>query len=332
HSMRKGYGLRYWEIGNEVYLPGTLYKKPGDYVRHFVDVSQALKKAQPEAKIGLSMEARDTKWGNYLLKAAAGHYDFVCPHLYGGFGNQRSARFEDLVLVDNHEKLDLALEVNALLKAYNPDRDVFIYDSEWGLHSRADDGGHADRQPRNGNIIGMVYRAVRLLYYARENVVQGASGWKSLTNRDHPGFAILYHDAPEARPMLYWLHYYFNRGLEANAVSIRGSVPYYEIGEKGVSLPMTPVMATASEDGSRVRLMLVNASWDKSFPARILVPGFQAARRETVWLTHDDPEADPFRIARDEVVRDLKTEMDGDTLVFTLPGRSVVFILLERAL
>ncbi len=75
----------------------------------------------------------------------------------------------------------------------------------------APDGKPADYEDRNANIIGTVHRAVRLIYYAREGILRGASGWQMLSALNGQGFGILSQQAPEQRFLLYWLYYYFNR-------------------------------------------------------------------------------------------------------------------------
>ena len=60
----------------------------------------------------------------------------------------------------------------------------------------APDGKEADYEDRNANIIGTLHRAVRLIYYAREDILRGASGWQMLSRIDAPGFGILSPEAP----------------------------------------------------------------------------------------------------------------------------------------
>ena len=66
------------------------------------------------------------------------------------------------------------MRIGALLRAYNPNRDVYQYDTEWGMICSTPDGKEADYENRNANIIGTMHRAVRLIYYAREGFLRGA--------------------------------------------------------------------------------------------------------------------------------------------------------------
>ena len=133
--------------------------------------------------------------------------------------------------------LDRVLRIEALLRAYNPNRDVYQYDTEWGMICSTPDGKEADYEDRNANIIGTMHRAVRLIYYAREDILRGASGWQMFSRLDAQGFGILSQDAPDKRFMLYWLYYYFNRHLGEWALLTDGTAPYYRTGNANQSFP-----------------------------------------------------------------------------------------------
>ncbi len=89
------------------------------------------------------------------------------------------------------------------------------------------DGEAADYVDRNGNIFGVLHRAVRLIYYAREGMLRGASSWQMLNRVGAQGFGILFQQEPDKRAMLYWLYYYFNRHVGAQALDPQGTAPYY---------------------------------------------------------------------------------------------------------
>lgn len=338
YAAAKGYRFQYWEIGNETFSSifaggknGKAFPTPEDYVKHFNAVSAAIRRAQPAAKLGLSVDPRDVRWGNFVMKATAGNYDFICPHYYG-FPNPYE--FEETVLAQNHALLNRALQINALLKLYNPGREVFTYDTEWGLHASMKTGGMADGQWRNANIVGTLYRAVRLLYYAREDVVRAASSWQLLSITNAPGFGVIFHQAPEQRSMLYWLYYFYNRSLGDWVIDLSGTAPTYKslktsatspvIADSG--FPATPAMASVSEDGQNLYLMLVNGSWSQAAPCDISISSFPIATAEGVILSHDDPEAHPLLRSKEEFVNPLTIQRSDTTLRFTLPPHSVVFI------
>ncbi len=338
YAREKELGFRYWEIGNEVYASvwgnkhGQACTTPEEYVKHVLEVSPAIKQAQPDALVGISIEGNHARWGNYVIQATAGHYDYICPHLYGGFGSLKNVSFERIVLGNNHARLNDALKLNALIQACNPGKDVFIYDSEWGMHASTPEGKHADNEPRNGNILGTVYRAIRMLYYARENVVRGASSWKLLENSRYPGFLVMPRDQLEKRTMLYWLYYYFNRSLGEQVLDLQGTAPYFTDPDRpeGPSYPFTPVLASLSADGTKLNLMLVNGSWAQDFPAAFELPDFAATRASGVLLKHDDLAASPLLEKTEDFVHELPLTLAPGRLDFVLPAHSIAFVSLEK--
>lgn len=334
HSLARGYEFRHWEITNEPYVghAGRAFPTAESYLEHFLAVSRAIREAHPQGRIGLSIYHRSPAWGNYLLKRAAGRYDFVVPHYYS-FTNVQRASFEDVVLGGNYRILDEILETAALIAHYNPDGDVTQYDTEWGMHSPGPAGERADLVRRNGNICGMMHRAVRLIHYLREGMLRGASSWEMFTYRRAPGFGFLVKDAPDRRSMTYWLYHQFNRHAGDWVLPIEGTSPYYRGLADGrpASGPMTPVVATLSDDGKRMFLILANGSWETPAPCQIQLQRFGVSGVEAVLLSSDDPDADPQLSSCEEIFRELPISREGERLRATLPPHSVAFITLASS-
>jgi hypothetical protein len=334
HARDHKLGFRHWEIGNEVYVSiwnagGKAFSSASDYAEHVVAVSRAIKEAQPDALVGISVEPSHIQWGNAVLRDAAGHYDYVCPHLYGF--PKVDAGFEATVIGNNHERLADAMRLQALIHSYNPNRDVFIYDSEWGLHT-ASPGAQAWQVARNADSVGTLYRAVRLLYYAREHVVRGASGWTLFSAAANPGFLVVAGDKPEQRSMLSWLHRLFNDRLADELVAIEGTAPQYRDPARPADrdVPLTPAMASITKDGSRLEVMLVNGSGTSDVPATIHLPDFAATRCDALLLHAADPNAPPLLVREQDFVRQLPVTLAAGKVTFKLPARSVAFVTFTR--
>jgi len=331
HSVSKGYRFRYWEIGNEPYMRSSIFKTPADYVSHFKAVSAAIKAAQPQAKTVISTWRDDPKWAKEILSGAAGHYDLVAPHWYTFVRDD----FEETVIGDNFEMANRIANVNEWIRTYNPGRDVAQYDTEWGMLTGTADGKRGEVNVRNSNVLGTLYRAVRLIYYAREPLVQAASGWEMFCRAPSYGCCVFSIDAENKRSMFYWLHYYFNRHVGDWTVAGSGTAPHYTIAraktQAGKSVPETPALITVSDDGTRLYSMLVNGSWTQPHPASLTIKGFRIARCAGSVLTSDDLDAIPFGEKEQDFVRPLKIETKGKTLRFLLPAHSVAFLAVDRS-
>ncbi len=333
HSLDRGYRFRHWEVTNEPYVghAGRAFPTADSYLEHFLAVSRAVRSEHAEAQIGMAIAHRSPAWGNYLLKRAAGQYDFVVGHYYS-FPNVQRSSFEDVVLTGNYQILDEILQTNALLRLYNGGRDVYQYDTEWGLHSSGPQGERADHVRRNANIWGMMHRAVRLIHYLREDLLRGASSWEMFTYQRSPGFGFLASDAPQRRSMNYWLYYYFNRHAGRWVLAIDGTAPYHDgsAGGRTYRGPLTPLVATLSQDQQQLYLILANGSWEKTVPVRVSLRGFAPRSSTGVVLSHSDPDGDPFLERREDLVRELSVAIQGEELTTMLQPHSVVFITIRR--
>ena len=335
HSLKQGYAFHYWEIANEPYSSlwghGEAFPTPDAFVSHFKAVSRAIRKADPQAQVGVDINSEQVRWGNYLLKELAGDYDFVAPHYYCG-ANVHKLPFEEIALTENYRMLDHALRINALLRAYNPDRQVYQFDTEWGMICNTPEGKDADYEDRNANIIGIMHRAVRLIYYAREDILRGASGWQMLSALGGQGFGILSQQAPEKRFMLYWLYYYFNRHVGEWALQTEGTAPYYQPREEARDFagPLTPVLATLSRDGREIFLVISNGSWTRAVPCQVVLQDFRAERADGIMITNNKLDGKPLLDNKREAIFDFPVSTTGTEAKCTIPPHAVVFITLVR--
>jgi hypothetical protein len=105
-NVTKGYGVKYWEIGNENYGNGHYGanweaddhadKSPAEYARHVVAYADAMKAVDPTIKIGavLTTQANwpdaivatgdEGSWNKVVLSTAGPKIDFVILHWYPG--------------------------------------------------------------------------------------------------------------------------------------------------------------------------------------------------------------------------------------------------------
>ena len=336
HALRQGYRFRHWEIANEPYAAlwghGGAFPTAEAFITHFKAVSGAIRQVDPQAQIGMDINAENVRWGNYVLQQLAGCYDFVAPHHYCG-ANVHKLSFEDITLCENYRMLDRALRINALLRAYNGDRPVYQYDTEWGMICSTPEGKEADYEDRNANILGTVHRAVRLIYYAREDIVRGAGGWQMLSRPGGQGFGILSQEAPDQRFLLYWLYYYFNRHVGRWVLPMDGTAPYHQPRQEAGEFagPLTPVLATLSGDGNQIYLVMANGSWTKAVPCRVKLRDFRVAQAQGVVISSDKLDAKPLLERKEDAVSDFPVGTTGEEVNCTLGPHSVAFVTLSRS-
>jgi hypothetical protein len=80
-NLTRGYNVRYWEIGNESWLPHYNGQATAqDYARDLVEFSAAMKAIDPSIKIGANGESLD--WWQTVLAGASAAIDFLAVHNY----------------------------------------------------------------------------------------------------------------------------------------------------------------------------------------------------------------------------------------------------------
>lgn len=330
HALMQGYRFHHWEIANEpsssLWGHGEGFPTPEAFISHFKAVSRAIRQVDSQAQLGIDINLEQVRWGNYLLKQLAGEYDFVAPHYYCG-ANVHKLPFEDLVLTENYRMLDRGLKLDMLLRRYNGNRPVCQYDTEWGMISSTPEGKDADFEDRNANIIGTVHRAVRLIYYAREGMLRGASGWQMLSRLNAQGFGILSQEAPEKRFMLYWLYYYFNRHLGESVLGLEGAAPFHKPATAPEwAGPLTPVLATLGRDGRELFLVIANGSWNRAVPCKMVLRNFRCAQAAAILLTSDKLDGKPLLEKKEDGVAEFLVQTASDEATCMLPPHSVIFI------
>jgi len=316
HSMEKHYGFCHWEIGNEVYGPtlwgsrtGAAYATPEEYAVHVAAVAKAVRRVQADARIGLSISDQSLRWGNFLLRIAAGDYDFVCPHFYAGVDLRKP--LETVIIGTNQVMLQRAETLRALVMAYNPDRNVTILDSEWALYGTRPGDKEPESDERNRNIVGVLHRAVRMIGYLQNGALEGASGWELLGDPRMPGYGILPPAEPHKRSITHRFYRLWNSQIGGDVMAVKGTSPAF-----------VACLATRSSDRQAVHMVLVNASTDKPVSATLRL---NASAATAVMLTQPTLDSLAFD-ARTIDPTPLPTTVRDHTVTLDLPVRAVVFV------
>lgn len=97
-NVERGYGIRYWEFGNELYLPGSQRKAPltgREYGELYARLRDRLRAIDPEVRLGAVMptdvttvvEGDESPWWDGFVAGCSGNADFVVLHTYGPSGD-----------------------------------------------------------------------------------------------------------------------------------------------------------------------------------------------------------------------------------------------------
>jgi alpha-N-arabinofuranosidase len=143
-------GVKLWEVGNELYLPGSAGEKkitqtPEDYTAHFLEFAEAMRAADPNitliaigvAKSGVGPDTQYPDWTEKLLQGAASKIDMIAVHnayfplLY--YVQQPSVDVVYPAMWAAPEAVERSLtRLSELIARYETDRKIGIAITEWG--------------------------------------------------------------------------------------------------------------------------------------------------------------------------------------------------------
>jgi alpha-L-arabinofuranosidase len=114
-NVVKGYNVKYWEIGNESYLPGynSNYVSPHTYAQDVAEFSQAMKSVDPSIKI--LANGNDSEWWRIVLSEAGPAIDLLSVHNYPpyGWGSYDYYRTHDVDLMSAVRVAEQAIDTYA---------------------------------------------------------------------------------------------------------------------------------------------------------------------------------------------------------------------------
>lgn len=284
-------GVRYWEVGNELYLPGNPQEKkitvtPEVYAERFIRFADAMRAADPSIKllaIGVAKShiGPDTEypdWSEKLLARAADRMDMLAVHnayfpmLYKV--KQPSVEQVYPALWASPEAVDESLHTLAgLLARYEGQRQIGIAITEWGaLFSlpRADPYW-VDHVKTLGT---GVYIGRMLQVFMSHPRVRMANYFK-LVDRSFMGWIDLQGQAKV--PYHVFKLYARNTGDQRLASRLQGSLSYNApaLGVMKAQQDVADVTAIASRDSQSGRLYinLVNRSLNRAYQLKLALKG-----------------------------------------------------------
>ncbi|MFW5872366.1 MAG: hypothetical protein ACOCVN_00105 [bacterium] len=82
-NINKNYGIKYWEIGNEVDIDDGKYLTKQEYLNLLIEFGTEMKKIDPSIKVGAGVAFKQD-WFNFMVENGVEHFDFMIPHIKTG--------------------------------------------------------------------------------------------------------------------------------------------------------------------------------------------------------------------------------------------------------
>ena len=306
----KALRVRYWEVGNELYInDGSVASKaitmnPATYAARFLEFARAMRAADPRIKIGAIggenqghyriMSYPD--WNRTLLETAGDQIDFLAVHnAYAPGISQDREELRDVYRALLGAPILIGRNLQTLaeqIAKYVPARasQIPIAVTEWGPLFQVDPAGkYVDHTKTLGSA---VFAASTLKVFVESPHTEianfhvlndfGFMGWIGSRNGNFPPNPDW---APTAR---YYAFQLFTRHFGDQLVRSEAAGPSFDSNPSGgmdavKDVPYLGVVSSLSADGRKLFVIAINQHFDSPIEGAIAIRGFAPVSNGTTW-------------------------------------------------
>ena len=318
HGHRAPFGVKYWEVGNEIW--GNWVRGHSDaetYARNYNRYAQAMRAVDPSIKL-IAVGDNDMKWNRTVLREAGRDIDYLAIHHYYGRSEMRG---DPLNLMARPLFLErFYAQVGELLREFQLTGRVKLAINEWGLDLPSE---------RQYSMESALYGARLMNVFERSGEVVEMSAVSDLVNGWPGGIIQAGRDSVFVSP-IYLVNqlYAEHRGDVRLGTRIDG--PTFDTSREGTNVPYLDAVASRSADGKTIVIKAVNTSRTGALLTTITVQGANPApRAELKTITGPSLQASNDFSRPEAVSIQRRSLPSGRSFAVTLPKHSVSVIVLK---
>jgi alpha-N-arabinofuranosidase len=309
-GFREPVGIKLWEVGNELYLPGNPHEQkisvtPEIYAQRYIQFADAMRAVDPSisviaigvAKSHIGPDTEFPDWTEKLLQRAADKIDMIAIHnaYFPMLYKVRQPKIEEVYppLWASPEAVDRSLDdLEKLIKRYESNREIGIAITEWGsLFSlpRAD-----PYWVDHVKTLGSAVYVGRLMQVFMSHPRVKVANYFKLSDRSFMGW-INYEGKPKVP---YWaFQLYAKHSGDHRVSSTLNNSPTFNTQAIGVMAPQSnvkevTVVATRSSSEGKLFVNIINRSMATIHKVRLDIRNFTpSAKGEILMLTGEEPTA-----------------------------------------
>ncbi|MCU0847185.1 MAG: hypothetical protein MUD12_04790 [Spirochaetes bacterium] len=277
NGYKKPHGIRYWEIGNEIY--STLEKghtTPEEYSRKYIEFYKKMKQADPKILVGAIYEvtfqkapwvknsqyAYLLKWNEAVASRISKYTDFASIHFYCPFDYKFSeSDLNDIIMASPKMFIEACVDLNRMLdkktKLFVTEYNIFFTPSQFKKVSSAG---------------GAMFIGSMLMEFAKNNI-GGACQWSLLNNTY---FGMIRSDKSIILRPSYHVFKMLRNHCGKYVVKSESNSPTFNckafgnMPEKN-NVPLVETLATMDENKKILYVVVQNKSLERSFDAKISI-------------------------------------------------------------
>ncbi|WP_248925962.1 alpha-L-arabinofuranosidase C-terminal domain-containing protein [Paenibacillus hamazuiensis] len=352
------YGVKYWEIGNEIYGPWQVgHCSAEQYAHRYLSFAKAMKATDPNIILMACGEV-NSEWIKTVLDIAGEYMDYLTLHIYHGFptvgidpNTPKKERYEAMVSFPEITR-HIVNEASELIRSHDKHRHVKLAITEYNTMYYP----NTIRKglPMEHTLESAVANAANLNEYIRQASMIEIGSYSDLVNGwlggcirvgDHyadqyrgklPGWSgksLTVYGTPTYHVMKLYANRDIARTVASNVICGTFSVTAKNnpFGAKLDELPVLDVVTCLSESGDTLTLFAVNRGLEP-VQAEISVDAFNMSPDVTMWeMSGDDYEAINSVFTPDQMIcRETKLRSGEGRMSCRLNAHSVYVLEMKR--
>ena len=312
------YGVKLWEVGNEVFGEWEIgHTDATTYAHNFNVYAAAMKAVDPG--IHLIAVGHELPWNRTLLQIAGANIDEIAIHFYYGrkeMGNDWGNLYAHPLTFDSfYEKM------SAMVQELAPHRHVELNVNEWNTSLPV---------PSQHTMRSALYAGAIMNGFERNGSIVGASAVSDLANGWSGGIIQASREDTFVTPT-YLVNKLYNEHLGAARLGTKVQGPTFNTAAQGDKIPVLDAIATRSADGSEIFIKAVNKDVVNGLQVEVhLDHATVAPTAELESITAASPDVANTFMHPDAVsVRSSSVSTSGDHFSVEIPSDSVSVLTLH---
>ncbi len=330
YCKEKGYKVRYWGIGNEMYGHWQLgHLDANKYALKAILFAKEMRKVMPNARL-IAVGVDGGGWGNWnaiVTKIAGAHFDLIAPHYYQGYNpNDDPCQIYNIIAGSPVHIERMLRETFAIVEHNKPKgKRITLAFDEWNVwepHQIHASGFESFYALRDGIFSAGVFHAlhrcsdfVELACLAQTVNVLGA---------------LRTNETQVVKTPIYWAFWIYVRNTGKWRVACDVDCP---VGTTpvGGETPVVDASATLSEDGKTLFVALINRHPESDVAVHLDLGNFKAKPTVQMWRLWSEHFTDTNTFIEPEKVKPIEQTISASELSnLVLPRHSVTVLRIER--
>ena len=330
YCKEKGYKVRYWGIGNEMFGHWQLgHLDANKYALKAILFATEMRKVIPDARL-VAVGVDGGGWGNWnaiVTRVAGAHFDLIAPHYYQFFNASNDPRQIYTIVAGSPVHIERMLrEIFDIVERNKPKgKRITLAFDEWNVWEptqTAENGLESFYSLRDGIFTAGVFHAmhrcgdfVELACFAQTVNVLGAMR----TNQTQVVKSPIY--------WAFWI-YVRNTGKWRVACDVDSPIGTTPVGGE---TPVVDASATLSEDRKTLFVGLINRHPESDVEMRLDLGNFKAKPTVQMWQLWSENFTDTNTFEQPEKVKPTEQTIPlNEALNLKLPRHSVTVLKFER--